>query len=336
MNCKGAAVTSLPLTIAIPTYNRRSVVSITSRILQTMPWLKDVNLRIYDDCSELSVAELRQFYPTACEILKRGTNFGADAHIPVIFENFLKTNDDWLLMLDSDLIVSEKLLAEIRTRLPLTDGFLTVYNSYRHATTSTEVIEEVPFDLKASAGSAGTVLSRDLAQQALESLNSGPQFDLRMAQLFRRRKIRLLASPQSYVQHIGFDGANCQKHVCDLGRLFDSDRPEIKAEIYRQLEFAMPQVVRESSRLQVQLNSLEQWLQSYECHLTPHLKSILKITERRIRKRIKRVIRRTAAVFSKTSQQSLPAVDQIEKSDRYDGRSISADSVTIPHQQRVA
>lgn len=265
------------LTFAIPTFGRPELLAQTARVLNVMPWLRSVNVRVYDDASPLSRQELRALYPTAVEICKRPENLGADHNLRQILLDFLQTADDALLLLDSDLIVSEKAYHAITESLPHTDGFLSIYNSFRHPVWQTLEIAGRLLDLKLSAGAAGSVLARSLVPQILDNVPPGDRFDWRMCEFLTGKNVRLFVTHHSYVQHLGFEGTNCVGHAIDFGCRFDSERAEVLQPIGGVLEQWLPSLV-------AQMEANEQKLFDYDQRFTPHVRPILRLLERTVRR----------------------------------------------------
>ncbi len=264
----------MQITVAIPTFDRRDVLAVSAEVLSRVSWLDHVNLRVYDDASSLSLDELRSFYPTATETIKRPKNLGADDHCRQIFIDFLATQDDCLLVLDSDLVVSDKALQVLLEAMPHTDGVLSLYNSCRHQSQQAIRCGEHHCELKQTIGAAGMALSRNRVEEIVRHVPPGRSFDFRVSQYLIRHGYRICVTSNSYVQHIGFDGYNCKDRVVDFGLSFDCHDERTKAAMYPFMEIAML--------------STHQYLQRFDQEYGIHLRYTTRILERSIRHPLKR------------------------------------------------
>lgn len=118
------------ITVAVATYNRADYLEYLATSLQESVDINRIHLRIYDDHStRLSRSQIAEIVPLVTEIVVRPFNLKADRNMKVIFEDFLKTEDDLLLLCDSDLILRPGWLDLLLELMPQTDGVLSLYNS---------------------------------------------------------------------------------------------------------------------------------------------------------------------------------------------------------------
>lgn len=150
----------MKLTLAIATYQRVDYIERMSASLLASVDISRVSVRVYDDASpDLTEEQLKAYFPYAKEIVRRPKNLKADANMAHIFEDFLKTEDDLLLLADSDLIYRPGWLDVSLALLPETDGVLSLYNSRLHFVES--VCVGKAYALKKDLGAAGTLMTRD-------------------------------------------------------------------------------------------------------------------------------------------------------------------------------
>lgn len=95
----------MKITVGITTFNRKNYLVKLQQSLSMSHNINSCNIRIYDDCSnEFSIRDLKRLFPNALEIIRRDRNVGADRNMRQMYVDFLKTNDDILVTMDSDLI----------------------------------------------------------------------------------------------------------------------------------------------------------------------------------------------------------------------------------------
>ncbi|AIL31959.1 hypothetical protein IX83_00225 [Basilea psittacipulmonis DSM 24701] len=213
----------MKITLAIPTYNRLSFIKRAAESLKQSTDISKINVRVYDDCStEFSVDELKNLLPFAKEIIVRNKNLGADNNTRLMYEDFLKTEDDILVNGDSDLIYRPGWVEKIQELLPKTDGLLSIYNSNSH-----EFIDnnfEHGMGIKKDVGAAGCVLSRRLVEYIVSHTNQCTKnFDWVFPKLLQENNVRLFCTVESYVQHIGITRGSNQiglMHAIDYGHHF--------------------------------------------------------------------------------------------------------------------
>lgn len=218
----------MKITFAVATYNRMDILKDFQMSLSLINDLSKCNIRIYDDCStEFGKGFLQELFPYAVEINVRKKNVGASMNVYLIFKDFLKTNDDILFVADSDLVFDPNCLNFIHNNFQYTDGFLSVYNSATHETISETTIMGNEYCERDMVGSAGAAFSRGLIEDIISNLphRIGLSYDWIYSDYLRNvKKVRMLVSKRSYVQHIGFYGSECNGlNIIDYGLNFKSD-----------------------------------------------------------------------------------------------------------------
>lgn len=198
------------ISVGITTFNRFEYLQRAAHSLYLSKQLDLCNIRIYDDCStDYTVTELKQLFPDAVQIVSRSTNLGADSNMHQMFLDFLETSDEVLVIFDSDLICRPDWIPFMIQYFADTDGILSLYNSMCHRPIKQLAIKGVPFWQKEHIGAAGTILNRETVSYIVDSLQVVDGFDWAWSDLLRRQGKRLLVSEESYFQHIGLKGYNC-------------------------------------------------------------------------------------------------------------------------------
>lgn len=190
------------IAVAIPTYNRAGYVKLCSRALVHSLPMEDV--WIFDDhSSDYGTTELAEWFstPNICVNEKR---LHPDGNARKIMEWFLSTDYDWLVTLDSDLIVRSDWLTILKTLLPKTQGVISVYHSgnSNHKTLSCDQ------DLceMESLGNAGITWSKSLAKEMLTEMKDVHGYDWGWTQWLQKKHIKQYVPKDSLVLHIGMHG----------------------------------------------------------------------------------------------------------------------------------
>jgi len=211
------------ITVGITTYNRIDYLKKMRDSLYGCHDLDKCNLRVYDDCSEqFDLAFLSELFPGAKEIVRRPANLGAEGNLRQMYVDFLSTGDDLLFTADSDLIFNPSWIEFLLENFQHTDGVLSLINSAIHHKTSNElVIGGSQFDEKPHLGAAGVVIHKNLVRKIVDQINSPTGFDWVWSAYLIENNIRLLASRESFVQHIGLHGVNCDGFLTvEIGNKF--------------------------------------------------------------------------------------------------------------------
>lgn len=218
------------ITVGITTYNRKNILKIFSLLLSKQIF-ENINIRIYDDhSSEYNEEFLREVFPYAKEIIRRDKNFKADKNMYYMYKDFLKTKDDYLLQLDSDMLIGTNFFKNILIlcdEIIKEEGVYSLYNSNNHEYSIKNIknIEEEFFYLKKHIGGACVLFPRKVIEKIIDNIEIENQdysnFDWRWSKYLFENNIPIYVSKNSYVQHIGMGGQNnsCIKNL-DIGENF--------------------------------------------------------------------------------------------------------------------
>lgn len=254
----------MQITIAVPTFDRREVLQVTAPTINAAAECEGVSLRVFDDCSSLQPHELQGLFPDAA-IVRRPQNLGADGQIRQIMVDFLESGDDALLFLDSDLIVSEKAIETVKRMLPRSDGVLSLYNSFRHPAIDELEVNGDRLVVKDSMGNAGAAFLRPVVEKIIASVPLSDSFDWDYSTFLRNAGVRLLVTARSYVQHVGFDGANCGSVYLEFGADFDTEGHQSFERLYRLIECQLPAIAAGQDALHDECASLRRRLHERDC-----------------------------------------------------------------------
>ena len=215
--------------VATPTWNRLSIITLTAAALKESDLCLDrTEYMVTDDASnEYSEADLVALFPWASVVRQRQKFQHPLLNTQFCFNEFLRGTCDYLVILDSDMIVSKDWRARLDALLQ-TPNFTvgSIYNSNNHAAS----VDNGDYVIKATVGFAGSVISRQAATMLREQL--GRIFDdwtmcRTMGPIFH------VAKP-SAVAHIGIYGLwnkGGYSEMIDKALDFDwnSVSPELKA-----------------------------------------------------------------------------------------------------------
>jgi len=214
-----------------------------SRSLQASEDLERCGIEVFDDSStEFELDTLKHLFPPRSKVTRRSRTLGSDENARQMYIEFMKSNADLIVTADADLIFHPQWLKAIESNFSKTDGVLSLYNSMLHPTirksnSGGEVLCE-----KEHIGAAATVFHRDVLKQILEHFDRPTiSFDFKWSAFLRKKKIKILTTERSYVQHIGLSGINCDGlRELDYGLNFDPGN-EVNAKILAQFfeEFAI-------------------------------------------------------------------------------------------------
>jgi hypothetical protein len=258
----------LKITIGITTFNRLAYVKMMSLSLRYSDGLEQCSIRVYDDFSdEFGMEELKGCFPFVTELTRRSRNLGSDFNIMQMYHDFLATGDDVLINCDSDMIFRGDWITKIRELLPLTDGVLNCYNSALHHSVERLSINTEPMVRKDAYGSAGTAFTRDVVQRIVSDVKPSRRYDWDWSQYLTKSGVRLLATENSYIQHIGIIGYNCDgARSIDYGLNFypsNDDTMRLNVSFMEQLIQAKQKVVEQQDQsyyFQVPKYKVLQWV----------------------------------------------------------------------------
>lgn len=207
----------MKIQLAIATYNRKETVKIFSLVLKKyLP--VDINVKIYDDkSSEYDEEFLKEIFPFATNIKINLENFKADKNMYQIYQNFLNAEEDILIQLDSDMIISREffdIVFKIIDEMKKQEAVYSLYNSDNHKFLKNEKknIAGINFQRKESLGGACVIFSKKTIEKILKNIqiieNDFSNFDWRWSEYLIQNNIPIYVSVNSYVQHIGYGGQN--------------------------------------------------------------------------------------------------------------------------------
>lgn len=219
------------ITLAIATYNRKNIVEMFSENLKGL-MIENIQVRIYDDKSnEYDLNELKMMFPYASEIVRRNENLKADKNMYMIYKDFLEKEDDYLIQLDSDMLIGKnffEMVYKIIETLEKNEQVFSLYNSSSHEYITEENFLEINqerFFRKEHIGAACVIFSRKTVFDIIKNIpiqnNDFSNFDWRWSKYLKDNNIPIYVSEKSYVQHIGIGGQNNNRiKNLDLGRNF--------------------------------------------------------------------------------------------------------------------
>ena len=190
------------IAVAIPTYNRAGYVQLCAAALsKTIP---SNDVWIFDDHStEYTAGELQKWFHTE-NVQQNTERFKADKQARHILEWFVGTDYDWLITLDSDLIVRPDWLELLRGMLSHTQGVMSLYHS-GNPNHQTLHCDPNLCEMK-SLGNAGVAWSKVLAKRMLVDMPQSDGFDWGWTEWLRQQKIPQYAAKDSLVLHVGMHG----------------------------------------------------------------------------------------------------------------------------------
>lgn len=215
------------LTIGITTYNRLYTLKKMASSLYESNLNIPYHIRIYDDAStEYGISTLKELFPNATTIHRNSKTIKADKNSYLMYQDFLKTNDQYFFNADSDLIFRRDWLIIGMKLIKKTDGVLTLFNSHRSKKTDTRF-----FDIKEieSSGAAGMLLSKNCINEIIDKFtiksihDEVPMFDIKWCEYLRSRGFKIFSVKKSLVQHIGLVGQNSKRFFYDFGENFQVD-----------------------------------------------------------------------------------------------------------------
>lgn len=206
-------------TLAISTYNRKNEVIQMAKSLKNLEMPDDINIRIYDDkSSEYGKEFLEELFPNA-EINIREKNLKADRNMREIHKDFLKTRDDILIQVDSDVIYNKDFFKIIDNILSgkKSENIFSLYNSISHKEIENSEIEikNIKFIEKKTIGGLCVIFpNRKIIEKIIENVPEGEAYDWRWSKYLLKNNKKIYVSQKSYIQHIG--GLKGQNNNCDL------------------------------------------------------------------------------------------------------------------------
>lgn len=211
------------LTVGMTTFNRKNI------LLKCMPEIKKLSQHhdylVCDDAStEITESELKIIF-SGWRVYRSKVNSGrADYAMARLMDLFLETGKEYLLILDSDLLVDPALSEFISDYAGETDGVFSIFNTASHPTTG----EIGKWLTKDHIGAAGTVLKKSIVKEIRDNVKVTNSFDWDWSAYLVNTKRKILVSKRSYVQHLGFsNGQNADNFLMgDLGLNFQNYEKE--------------------------------------------------------------------------------------------------------------
>ena len=207
------------ITIGLTTFNRKNL------LLKCLPSIKrlhqDHDYLVCDDASSEMTEEFLKLTFQNWRVFRASQNSGrADFAMARLMDLFLETGKDYLVILDSDLLVDPELSTFMCNYAELTDGVFSVFNAPFHPVIS----EDEVWAYKNHIGAAGTVLSRSLIKEIRANVTVTKQFDWDWSAYLIKTGRKIRVSKRSYVQHLGFsNGQNADNFLMgDLGLNFQN------------------------------------------------------------------------------------------------------------------
>lgn len=192
--------------VAIPVYQRGDLVRHCLATVSQLELPPGSEIVVFDDVSPtLDVPALIAATGLKCTFHRLGSRLGADRMVSHVWRYFLDGPHSSLLCLDSDMIANRDAVTVGLRLADQFDGLISLYNSTMHP----GVEKDGELLVKRSVGNAGTLWSRPQAKLALDTLGDRTSgIDHAYCELFENRGVRLAATSQSRLQHIGIIGAN--------------------------------------------------------------------------------------------------------------------------------
>lgn len=221
----------MKIAISIATYNRKKEVKIMANSLFNNLYNQKYNIRIYDDCSSDYGVEFLENSFLNCQIIRRDKNLKADQNMYQIYKDFLDTNDDYLVQLDSDIIFSEFFFEKLEKIIQRNDkkSIFSLYNSCCHReifNTEEEINNEI-FIRKKSIGGICVIFPREIIEDIIQNVRPGEAYDWRWSNYLCKKNYNIYVSKKSYIQHIGvLNGQNSKNWNIDYGLNFQSTNLE--------------------------------------------------------------------------------------------------------------
>lgn len=212
------------IVLGITTRDRLSHVRAQGRSLRQCKGIDEVGIVVVDDFNQsYGPKQLARIYPRGTRIYRTDRHSGsADHACRIALELMTRTEREVLVILDSDLVCAAEFLDTICEFLPRTKGFFSLFNAPSHPARrdAGDHLE------KASVGSAGCVIRRQIALDLLNAVGPGRNFDWRMCDYLKSVEIPILCLRNSVVQHIGFAaGQNSALMGGDFGVGFEAYSP---------------------------------------------------------------------------------------------------------------
>ena len=189
--------------VAVPVYNRIGYAKLCATALKGS--ISSEHVYVFDDHStEFSVDDLRKWFSTS-NVRRNEVRLKADKQARAIMEWFVETEYDWLVTLDSDLIVRPDWLTIFEKHVSQTQGVVSLYHSGNINNHPTGACADGLCEMR-SLGNAGVAWSRPLAKRMLASMQNRDGFDWGWTEWLQKQVIPQFAFEESLALHIGMHG----------------------------------------------------------------------------------------------------------------------------------
>ena len=204
--------------LAMATYNRKEVLERTIVSLAQVKNIEDVDIFIFDDCStEYTKEDLKKMIPFAKQIVVRENNLRADRNMYQIHQDYINSNYDILLQVDSDVIFHKDFIEIIKSILSTQTKYpvFSLYNSSNHPFVekgNSLQINKVIFKEKHSIGGICVLFTdKNILKNILDNIPKERKsfaYDWYWSHKLQEKGTPVMVSEQSFLQHIGVEGQN--------------------------------------------------------------------------------------------------------------------------------
>lgn len=214
---------------AILTKNRLGYVRMQAETLHMGEDKDYFSFVIFDDGSDDETLDsIREIYNHVGPVVdvsvlsdKTKANVRANSITMEIFKIFLEREEEWIIILDSDLVLQPNWMKKVQTSvMQATEKTLfTLYNSCMHKS----IWCNLHFCKKRDVGSAGILFSRHAIQMIVDTFNENAMedFDWQYSRLMARRGFSIYAFSPSLVEHVGLYGSNYPATLREVSEDFD-------------------------------------------------------------------------------------------------------------------
>jgi Predicted glycosyltransferases len=211
--------------VAICTYNRLETLRKMASSFKEVTRPEETSINIFDDAStNFGKDTIESLFPDCENIFFNIKNIGSDGNIYKAMNIFAESKYDCLVLFDSDLVFRSNALVFVEKNLQVCGGFMCLYNSILHSVVGHKKINGINYVLKNDVGSAGTAFSKEIIMDILKDVPVSRKYDWDWSKYMRLRSLELKVVEKSLVQHIGFEGYNCNYYSpFEIGKGFYPD-----------------------------------------------------------------------------------------------------------------
>ena len=205
------------ITIGLTTFNRKDT------LLKCLPSIKKLSsshdFLICDDCSTEYGDDFLINHFQNWRVYRSSINSGrADFAMAKLMDLFIETGREYLVILDSDLLIDPDLTEFVCSNYHETDGVFSLFNTPAHEHTAVKG----QWLIKNIVGSAATVWNKEVLHDVRKNVPLTDRYDWDWSKYLKDNGIDIYVSNRSYVQHLGFaNGQNSNNFLMgDLGLNF--------------------------------------------------------------------------------------------------------------------